>query len=427
VTTWHDPGATGKARTGVETPSPYGGGWDDVEVLMPGSDQARAMLARQRAAGPEHQDAEPVTTRRRAVAVESVDEPTRPLRAYSDDELDPTPVQWLAPGWLPSGVHAVLAGDEGIGKSLLWVRWVAAITTGIGDPSINLPAGRPRTVLLILTEDPWGEVRERLRVAGADVGMVRVLCSGPDGDGQPILPSGDESTIIDLVVELDPALVVVDAWLDTVASNLQVRDGQHARQALAPWRRICTRTGVGVLLVTHSNRLGTTSIRDRMGHTAALRVTTRCLLFAATTEEERGHKLYVGPDKGNSVGIVNAISLDLNVVQVRVATPNDPGTTARLEHPRDAAATIQRLMNMWAEQLREASRAPSADERARAWVVGYLTDAGGQSSAEATKTAGRDAGHNPQRVAAQVKAVGGYVGPDGAGGPWVYRLPGGSP
>ena len=50
----------------------------------------------------------------------------------------------LAKGRLIRAAINLLVGDEGIGKSLLWVWIVAAITTGRALPEFGIPARRPQ-------------------------------------------------------------------------------------------------------------------------------------------------------------------------------------------------------------------------------------------------------------------------------------------
>jgi hypothetical protein len=71
---------------------------------------------------------------------------------------------------------------EGIGKSLFWVWLVAYITTGTAFPGFGIPAREPGLVVLVLTEDDWSkDVRPRLELAGADLGMIKVICTDTDG------------------------------------------------------------------------------------------------------------------------------------------------------------------------------------------------------------------------------------------------------
>ncbi len=158
--------------------------------------------------------------------------------------------RWLAKGGIPRASVSLLVGDEGIGKSLLWVWVAAAVTTGKPLPEFGIPAREPGRVRLVITEDVWSQtVLPRLEVAGADLDMVDVICEDEDGSGAPVFPDDMEY----VTAEPRPVLVVVDAWLDTVPAKLSVRDPQQARQALHPWKEAATTTDAAVLLLTHTN------------------------------------------------------------------------------------------------------------------------------------------------------------------------------
>ena len=348
-------------------------------------------------------------------------------RLWSGLELrESEPTRWLVRGQLPLAQVAVLIGDEGVGKSLWWVLVVAHITTGAGDDRLGIPPGRPRDVVLVLTEDAWTtDVRPRLETAGADLSRVHVLAEEEDGSGSAYLDR-DRRVIEEAAEDLDVALIVVDAWLDTVGSGTQVKDPQQARQALAPVHRMAQTTGASVLLVAHSNRADDGNLRNRVGATGALRQKARVLLYAARPPET-DDVLYLGPDKANGARLGNAIAYRLRVEQVRPASDDDPGTVARLQVIGDTGATMATHYARWRAEAHKREH-PDADERAWRWLQAYIAEngidapLGRQVDAAEAKEAGRLEGHNPQRLAKVIKAHNGYAGPDGAGASWVYRL-----
>ncbi|MCV7173077.1 AAA family ATPase [Mycobacterium manitobense] len=157
--------------------------------------------------------------------------------------------RWLAKNWLPLAAVALLIGDEGIGKSLLWVLIIAHVTTGKPMPAMGIPAREPQAVVIVVTEDDWKTtVRPRLTVAGVNLDMVHVICTDRDGSGAPVFPRD-----VDLLDGLDFVLLVVDAWLDTVPASLSVRDPQQARQALHPFKELASREGCAVAPQTTRN------------------------------------------------------------------------------------------------------------------------------------------------------------------------------
>ena len=352
---------------------------------------------------------------------------TGPKLWMATDLKPAAPTKWLVREHLPLGMVSVLVGDEGIGKSLWWVLIAAHITTGKALPDLGLPAREPRDVLLVITEDSWtGEVRTRLEVAGADLAHVIVIAEDEDGSGSPVFPR-DMHLVTAAARDKDVALVVVDAWLDTVRANTQVKDPQQARAALHPWREAATVTGACVLLLAHSNRADVGNLRDRVGATGALRQKARVLLYAAQPPDRPGI-MFMGPDKANSSRKGHAVAYQIRVIQVRPVTDDDDGTIGTLVVEGPTETTMEGHYAAWrAEAYRQAH--PKADDQVWPWLSGYFAEHGEDSEhgrqvvAGKAKDAARVAGHNPQRLAPLVREHGGQVVPAGAGKPWIYRMP----
>lgn len=298
-------------------------------------------------------------------------------RLWAARDLDGIkPVQWLAKGRLPRGAVTILVGDEGIGKSLLWVWVAAAITTGRALPEFGIPERAPGRVLLVLTEDDWSStVRPRLEVAGADLDMIAVICEERDGSGSPVFPRDMP------LIQAEPvALVVVDAFLDTVAPGLSMKDPQQARQALHPWREAALTTGSSVLLVTHTNRMDSKNPRDKYGISGELRKKARMTLYAQRDDEDR---LVVGPEKTNIAGRTAASMFTIEPVQVFEATEDTDGTVPRLRFVGESEKTAKEIV----AEVYEAGKDLDADDRTEAerWLEDYLTQQGTIASAEAKK------------------------------------------
>ncbi|ORB50808.1 hypothetical protein BST42_18755 [Mycolicibacterium rhodesiae] len=248
-------------------------------------------------------------------------------RVWKATDLEPSkPKVWLAKQRIPRSGVTVLVGDEGIGKSLLWVWIVGAITSGKPLPEFGIPARNPEHVRLILTEDDWStEVRPRLELVGADLDYVTVIATAKDGSGAPVFPSDDMEL---LYADPVPALVIVDAWLDTVPGSLNVQTPQDARKALHPWKDVAVQTGAAVVLMTHTNRAKGTA-REKYGITGELRKKARMALYAQRDDQGR---LQVGPEKANGTAIVSSSMFTIEVVQVRPTTDDDDGTVARVKY-----------------------------------------------------------------------------------------------
>lgn len=297
--------------------------------------------------------------------------------------------RWLAKGRLPLGAISLLVGDEGIGKSLLWVLLAGAITTGRALPEFGIAARKPGRLLLVITEDDWTTtVLPRLEVVGADLDMVDVICTEDDGSGAPVFPRD-----MFLIREADPApvLVVVDAWLDTVSAGLSVRDPQQARQALHPWREVATAADAAVLLLCHTNRATSTNPRDRYGATGELRKKARMTLYAQTDEDGR---LVVGPEKMNTAAPIPATVFGIKPIPYFPATEDNDGTVPLLVYAGESAMTAREHLAASAETADEPGGNP-----AQAFVYQFLR-ARGNAEAPAVDVikAGRKAGFNEQEL-----------------------------
>jgi hypothetical protein len=295
------------------------------------------------------------------------------------------PMQWLAKGNIPKAAVTLLVGDEGIGKSTFWVWLVAHITTGQPCPEYGLPARDPQDVILVVTEDDWSNaVSPRLQVAGVDLDRVHIVSVEDDGSGSPTFP--DHMEIL-ASFEITPALVVVDAWLDTVSSKLSVKDPQHARQALHPWKEYATTTEAAVLLLTHTNRVATANPRDKYGATAELRKTARQTLFALA-DSESDDCLIVGPEKSNNVAR-GAEAARFRIVPVKFADPTDDsdGMATKVKYVGPAGKSARDLI---AEAHHGTGDDGSDDKLSEAmdWLDDYLT-ANGKTASMAVKKAAK--------------------------------------
>ncbi len=311
-------------------------------------------------------------------------------RLWKATDLRPAqPPRWLAKGRLPRDAVSLLIGDEGIGKSLFWGWIVAAITRGKPLPEFGIPARPPATVILVCTEDDWSStVRPRLEVAGADLNMVQVICTEDDGSGSPVFP---RDCFLILETDPKPALVVVDAWLDTVPAGLSVRDPQQARQALHPWKEVATSTDAAVLLLCHTNRVASPNARDRYGATYALRQKARLTLYAQ--QDDEGY-LLIGPEKANSTAEAPASRFAITSKAYFPATDEHDGTVPLLAYIGESDRTAREHV--------AASAEAGADEPggnpAKLFVYDYLIRRGGEAPAVDVLKEGRKAGFGDQEL-----------------------------
>lgn len=294
--------------------------------------------------------------------------------------------RWIAKNWLPAAGVSILIGDEGIGKSLFWVRVVAAVSSGKPLFEIGLAAREGGQVcVLVITEDDWGNtVLPRLVAAEADLDNIRVVSADTTGAGAPEFPRD-----LYLIEEMDekPAVVVVDTWIDTLANGVSLSGGggQSARKALLPMKELATKTGASVILVTHTNRAKTKNARDKYGTSSEIRKAARMTIFAQRDAEGF---LVVGPEKSNLTGQVKAALFGIKSVGVDCLEPDEDGeaTTGALFYGGECKYTAAELVAINAENS-NASVDRQERKDAVMWLRGFLYVNGTQLSADVKREA----------------------------------------
>ena len=155
--------------------------------------------------------------------------------------------EWLWSDWLPRGYLTVLAGDAGLGKSVL-ALWIAlAVNGNLPWPDNSSPPEEPGNVLWVDTEGTQALLCERLadwRQAGD-----RILFPGADGLAQIRLDVKDGvKGVTALALKTDSCLVVIDS----------LRAAHHADENSSEMTRFLTENAgaaldnhLAVLLIHH--------------------------------------------------------------------------------------------------------------------------------------------------------------------------------
>lgn len=194
---------------------------------------------------------------RRPPVVGSLSEVSLDFVRASDLQL--RPVDWLWQQRIPLGALTLLAGEPGLGKSLMSVLLAARLSLGeLGE--------EPATSLFLTAEDSREHVvLPRLLAAGADLGRVLFPPAGEDGFEQLIrLP--DEIGYLDaLVTEVKAKLVVIDPLVAHLPQRVNSWQDQSVRGALAPLAALAEKRQAAVILVGHLNKAEGTDPLRRLG------------------------------------------------------------------------------------------------------------------------------------------------------------------
>ncbi len=224
-------------------------------------------------------------------------------------DVEPKPITWLWPGRIARGKFSIIAGDPGLGKSLVTLDMTARVSRGRAWPDgSECPVGN---VILLSAEDDAGDtIRPRLDALGVDPNRVQLLEAAQEVDETGRLVSRSFSLRRDidrlsnqLAKSPECVLVIIDpisAYMDGTDSHKNA----DVRALLAPLSKMAGTHKVAIVCVTHLNKGSHTKAIYRMTGSLAFSAAARAAWGVAEDPEDQTRRLFVlikhnlGADKG---------------------------------------------------------------------------------------------------------------------------------
>jgi len=312
----------------------------------------------------------------------------RRLKLTPASSIPPRPVIW---GWderIPAGAISLIAGREGIGKSLFLIDMTAKVTRGTLPGAFH---GRPRGVIYCATEDSWNHtIIPRLIAAGADMtrvyrAEVEIIESG--GVLDLIVPR-DCDLIADAIKASDIALLALDPLMSAIDARVDTHKDRDLRTALEPLVRMADNSGCMVVGLAHFSKAGTSDALTLITGSRAFTAIVRAVIAIARDNDSEEGTSVVTQVK-NSLGRMNLPSLSYVIKSACIETPEGNTYVGRLTFTGETQLTV--------EDILQAQAGPGSNETkemlddAAAWLRGYLTDQGGEAAAKDVHDAARSA------------------------------------
>jgi hypothetical protein len=242
-------------------------------------------------------------------------EPKRPTRIWTRVTKPPGPppprlevvrvgrvpmkrIEWLWPDRLAIGKLSLLAGEPGMGKSMMTADMIARITTG--EPWPDGGAARaPGSAMLLTTEDEIEDtIKPRLIAAGGDANQLAVVRSVRDGDARrgfnltADLPALEAALDAMDATDYEPVrLIVIDPLSAYLGGKLDSHKNTDVRAALEPLAEMASRKRVAVLGLSHLTKSGgDRSAVGRVLGSIAFAAVARVVLFAVRDDEQEEGK-----------------------------------------------------------------------------------------------------------------------------------------
>jgi len=290
--------------------------------------------------------------------------PTGRFHLTRASDITPKPVDWLWDGRLPLGAISLLAGREGLGKSLLAYTLAAQLTRG-ETPGHFL--NTPKSVIVVATEDSWEHtIVPRLLAAGAN--CDRVFQVTPP----PTFPN-DVAALDRLIDDEDAALIILDPLLSRLDGKLDSHVNAKVRQGLEPLGLWVETRHVAILGLMHPNKNTTGDLLTSLTGSRAFAEVARAVLMLIADPDDPTRRL-LGQAK-NNLGLADQPTLAFTIVSASI---EEDITTAKIMWLPDDPRSPNEI---W-EQANAPSRTSTGSSTtnisdASTWLRKYLTERGG--------------------------------------------------
>lgn len=164
-------------------------------------------------------------------------------------DVSSEPIDWIWPRRIARGKLHVLAGDPGLGKSLLTLDVASRITSGS-----EWPDGGTATignVLVFSLEDDAGDtIRPRVIAMGGDEYRVYV----ENREATPLSLEKDMGDLEGLISGTGAVLVIIDPLNAYLGRQADTFNDAKVRQVLSPLSRTASKMKAAILAVMHLNK-----------------------------------------------------------------------------------------------------------------------------------------------------------------------------
>jgi hypothetical protein len=309
-------------------------------------------------------------------------------------DIKPRRVKWLWDARIPIGTLALLAGREGLGKSILAYTLAALITRGTLAGEY---LGAPKSVLVAATEDSWSQtIVPRLIAAGADLNRVyRVEVIADDVHTELTLPR-DLVKMRNLAREVDAVLLILDPLLSRLDDRLDTHKDADVRRALEPLVAAADMINLAVLGLIHHNKSGSSDpLQVIMGSKAFAAVARSVHTVIYDPDDDSNSRRLFGTPKNNlGRSDLPTYSFTIEPFAVSIDDGNDIAWTGRLVWGEGSTHSIHDAM----ERATETGEQRSAASDAQHWLEDYLSMNGGVAESAKIKKAAHAAGHTERSI-----------------------------
>ena len=208
-------------------------------------------------------------------------------------DVKPAEIHWLWPGRIPLGKLTLMAGDPGLGKSLVTLDMAARVSKGNDWPDTPTQLKAGGVALLAAEDDLADTVRPRMDKVGADLGRVRVLTAVRTHTATRPLNLAEDLEHLHTALSATPDthLVIIDP-VTAYLGDAETKSNTEIRAILAPLAAMAAELQVAVVAVTHLRKSGGKAIYRAMG-SLAFAAAARAVWGVAKDPDQHTRQLFV--------------------------------------------------------------------------------------------------------------------------------------
>ena len=330
------------------------------------------------------------------------------LKRYS--QIEEQKLSWLWPGRIPLGKLSVLAGDPGLGKSLVTVAIAAAVTSEAKWPDCHEYAPHGGVIMLSAEDDDSDTVKPRLRVAGADLDNVYSLdsiISNPDGSRRGLSLDVDSNKLRDAIASVPYCRLVVIDPISAFMGSVDSHKNADVRGLLSVLSEIAQVSNVAILYVSHLNK-GAGGPMARITGSGAFVAAARSAMIVCRDNEDTDRRLIFMP-KSNLAKETDGVAYRIRQAE---------GEDLPVVHWEQGFVPVNGEMLLGSGDAHDRGLRRDAKE----WLSVELLG-GPQLSTDLQRMA-RQAGHSWRTVERAKQELNVESKRDGVSGKWRWALPG---
>ncbi len=214
-------------------------------------------------------------------------------------DIKPKKVQWLWQERLPRGKCVLVAGEGGLGKSMV-LAWIAATVSRGGEwPCDEGQSSLGSTIILSAEDDAADTVVPRLMANNADCSKVHILSAvRSDKGNRSFNLQLDLFELEKKITELGDVLLVIIDPITSYLGKVDSHKNAELRSVLEPLGEMASRLDVTVIANTHLSKAATGSANSRVIGSVAFVNHARAAFIVTADPEDGGRRLFL-PSKTN--------------------------------------------------------------------------------------------------------------------------------